>query len=244
MIPLIAVAHGSRDPRSAATVAAVVERMRDARPELDVRLAFLDLNAPSVEQVLDAVAAEGHHSAVVVPLLLGSAFHARVDLPGMLAAARRRHPNLVLTQAEVLGIDPLLVSALHQRIQETGVSGHVGIAVTAVGASSARANSLTRTVARSIAAETGWLTGTCFATTRPSVAQTVSSLRAQGAREVVVAPWMLAPGLLLDRVAQGAPDAVHAATIGSHPLLVQVALNRYDAAAHTFDDDSTIGLIA
>ncbi|QIS10310.1 sirohydrochlorin chelatase [Nocardia arthritidis] len=113
---LIAVAHGSRDPRSAATMAAVVADIAAARPGIDVRLAFLDLNAPSVDQVIDAVAAQGHTRAVVVPLLLGSAFHARVDLPGILDAARSRHPLLRLTQADVLGPDPRLVRALRDRV--------------------------------------------------------------------------------------------------------------------------------
>ncbi|WP_107660153.1 sirohydrochlorin chelatase [Nocardia suismassiliense] len=115
---LIAVAHGSRDPRSAATMSAVVAELAAARPGFDVRLAFLDLSAPSVEQVVDAVAAEGHTHAVVTPLLLGSAFHARVDLPGLLAAAHTRHPQLQLTQAGVLGPDVRLIAALRDRVAE------------------------------------------------------------------------------------------------------------------------------
>ncbi len=114
---LIAVAHGSRDPRSAATVAEVVGALAAARPDLDVRTAFLDLTAPSVEQVVDAVAADGHTHAVVTPLLLGSAFHARVDLPGMLAAARSRRLGLHLTQADVLGGDAGLIGALRDRVR-------------------------------------------------------------------------------------------------------------------------------
>ncbi|MFF2087038.1 sirohydrochlorin chelatase [Nocardia sp. NPDC058176] len=113
---LLAVAHGSRDPRSAATMAAVVAEAAAARPDLTVRLAFLDLNAPSVEQVTDDLAAQGHTSVIVVPLLLGNAFHARVDLPALLAEATRRHPRLRLTQADVLGADPRLVAALADRV--------------------------------------------------------------------------------------------------------------------------------
>ncbi|MEU7216663.1 sirohydrochlorin chelatase [Nocardia iowensis] len=115
---LIAVAHGSRDPRSAATMSAVVEELAAARPGFDVRLAFLDLSAPSVEQVVDAVAAQGHTHAVVAPMLLGNAFHARVDLPGLLAAAHTRHPQLHLTQADVLGPDIRLIAALRDRVTE------------------------------------------------------------------------------------------------------------------------------
>src|SRR5882757_11237984 len=73
---LVAVAHGSRDPRSAATIAALVEQVRVQRPDLDVRLSFLDLSTPRLPDVLAAVAADGYRQAVVVPLLLGNAFHA------------------------------------------------------------------------------------------------------------------------------------------------------------------------
>ncbi|MEV0332657.1 sirohydrochlorin chelatase [Nocardia sp. NPDC050717] len=137
---LIAVAHGSRDPRSAATMAAAVAEIAAARPDLTVRLAFLDLCAPSVDQVVDDLAARGHTDAIVVPLLLGSAFHARVDLPALLDQARHRHPRLRLTQADVLGADPRLITALHDRVIEAvagapggGVGAEAGTAVGAIG---------------------------------------------------------------------------------------------------------------
>ncbi len=263
---LIAVAHGSRDPRSAATMHAVVSGVAAACPELDVRLAFLDLSTPSVEQVVDAVAADGHTHAVVVPLLLGKAFHARVDLPGLLAAAGARQRRLRLTQADVLGPDPRLIEALRDRVFESltaGSSGeashaaridtrslavprvdvdacaaspltsgeHLGVAVAAVGSSSAAANARTAAVARQLAARTGWDTEICFATTEPTVTTALSRLRDRGARQLLVAPWFLAPGLLTDRLANAASDIAHTAAIGAHPLLTQVVLDRFDTAA-------------
>ncbi|MET8424899.1 CbiX/SirB N-terminal domain-containing protein [Nocardia sp. NPDC004860] len=247
---LIAVAHGSRDPRSAATMRAVVARIAAQRPDLDVRLAFLDLSTPSVDQVVDEVAADRHSHAIVVPLLLGSAFHARVDLPGMLEAARARHPRLRLTQAEVLGPDPHLIIALRDRIVAamtadappatlTDVAHDAsrpagprwGIAVAAVGSSSAAANTRTGDVARLLTAMTGWDTEICFATTEPTVQRAFARLRARGADRVLVAPWFLAPGLLTDRLHDALPQLPHAETIGAHPLLAEVALDRYATAA-------------
>ncbi|WP_324189124.1 sirohydrochlorin chelatase [Nocardia otitidiscaviarum] len=244
---LIAVAHGSRDPRSAATMHAVVSDVAAARPDLDVRLAFLDLSTPSVEQVVDAIAADGHTHAVVVPLLLGKAFHARVDLPGLLATAGARQRRLRLTQADVLGPDPRLIEALRDRVLESltaGSSGeashaaspltsggHLGVAVAAVGSSSAAANARTAAVARQLAARTGWDTEICFATTEPTVTTALSRLRDRGAGQLLVAPWFLAPGLLTDRLANAASDIAHTAAIGAHPLLTQVVLDRFDTAA-------------
>ncbi|MFC3438856.1 sirohydrochlorin chelatase [Nocardia seriolae] len=267
---LIAVAHGSRDPRSAATMRAVVELIAAQRPDLDVRLAFLDLSTPSVDQVVDAVAADGHSHAVVVPLLLGSAFHARVDLPGLLDAARARHPRLRVTQADVLGPDPHLIIALRDRIvaalhadfapgptgihtapvdprdRHAGMTGdaaarmigdaaactpRLGVAVAAVGSSSAAANARTGDVARLLTALTGWDTEICFATTDPTLDKAFARLRARGAQRILVAPWFLAPGLLTDRLRGVLPQVPHAETLGAHPLLAEVALDRYATAA-------------
>ncbi|MGV9615462.1 sirohydrochlorin chelatase [Nocardia xishanensis] len=233
---LIAVAHGSRDPRSAATMSAVVAEIAAARPDLDVRLAFLDLSAPSVEQVVEAVADQGHTHAIVAPLLLGSAFHARVDLPGLLDACRARHPRLRLTQADVLGPDPRLIDALRDRVLDaigtsTTVSAdRVGVAVAAVGSSSSTANARTAAVARRLAAITGWHTEICFATTEPTVNEAVARLRARGADHILVAPWFLAPGLLTDRLATAAPDLTHADVLGVHRAMAEIVWDRYDAA--------------
>ncbi|MGX1805295.1 sirohydrochlorin chelatase [Nocardia sp. NPDC055321] len=231
---LVAVAHGSRDPRSAATMHAVVARIAAARPDLEVRLAFLDLSIPSIDQVVDEIAAAGHSHAVVVPLLLGSAFHARVDLPELLAAAGDRHPHLRLTQADVLGPDQRLIAALRDRVlEQLGDSNpdRPGIAVAAVGSSSAEANARTAEVARRLGALTGWDTEICFATTEPTVTEAVSALRERGANRVLVAPWFLAPGLLTDRLLHAAPEPVHARVIGAHRALTEIVWNRYDDAA-------------
>lgn len=240
--PLAVVAHGSRDPRSARVVAAAAAAIRTRRPDLDVRLCFLDLSAPSVEQTLDAVAAEGHSTTVAVPLLLGNAYHARVDLPGILAAARARHPRLTVVQADVLGHDHRLVGAVRDRIAAAGVTADdadTGVVLAAVGSSDPDANARTRSLAPVLAAGTAWAgVATCFATSaEPTAAQAIAALRARGARRIVIAPWFLAPGRLTDRLGDAAlaaaPDAVFADTIGAHRGVVDVALDRYRTALPT-----------
>lgn len=245
MNTLIAVAHGSRDPRSAQTVAAVVEGIRQRRPDLDVRVAYLDLTEPSVEDVIDDIASRGCESAVAVPLLLGSAFHARVDLPAILDAARRRHPQLFLVQSDVLGDDRLLIDTLRSRIVETGIDAGdhgVGVAVAAVGSSNAVANQRARALAERVLRGTSWNAAvTCFATAQdPGPSQALSRLTAAGSSTLVVAPWFLAPGLLLDRVysavdihsrEHGTGDVVRVGVLGNHRLVAEVVSDRYDAAA-------------
>ncbi|MGH3877392.1 MAG: sirohydrochlorin chelatase, partial [Actinophytocola sp.] len=175
--PLVAVAHGSRDPRSAATVAALVDVVRAQAPSLEVRTAFLDLSAPRLPDVLAALHGAGHRDVVVVPLLLGKAFHARVDLPAMIAEATGRLPHLSVSMADVLGPDDRLPAVALRRLLATGVrpgDPELGVILAAAGSSHAPANRAVSAVAATWAASgtsLGWAgVEAAFASTaRPDV---------------------------------------------------------------------------
>jgi sirohydrochlorin ferrochelatase len=233
---LVAVAHGSRDPRSAATVSALLDEVRRQRPALDARLSFLDLSAPRLPDVLDAVAADGHRRAVVVPLLLGHAFHARVDVPGAVATAAARLPGLDIATTSVLGGHAGLTTAALRRL--AAVAGPLtdpglGVVLAAIGSSHAPANTAVADVVAGWARRFGWHGGTAaFATTvAPTVADGVAALSAGGARRVAVAQWILAPGLLPDRIARDAAGVPVAAPLGADPDVARAVLDRFDAAA-------------
>ncbi|MGH3760702.1 sirohydrochlorin chelatase, partial [Actinophytocola sp.] len=150
--PLVAVAHGSRDPRSAATVAALVDVVRVRAPDLDVRTAFLDLSAPRLPDVLTALHGAGHRDVVVVPLLLGRAFHARVDLPSIVAETCARLPRLSVSVSDVLGPDPRLASIALRRLADAGArvgDPSLGVILAGAGSSHAPANAAVSTVAAS-----------------------------------------------------------------------------------------------
>jgi sirohydrochlorin ferrochelatase len=238
MTPLIAVAHGSRDPRSAATVMELLDVVRALRPSLDVRAAFLDLSAPRLGDVLRSVHGEGHRRAVVVPLLLGKAFHARVDVPGAVAEVQRQFPRLDVTIGDVLGPDPWLESAALRRLTAAGVrSGDrsLGVVLAGAGSSHAPANAAVAAIASRWAARSGWAgVEPAFASaTQPDVATAVARLHAQGARRIAVASWFLAPGRLPDRITAQtlalSPDALIAAPLGADPEVAELVLHRYAA---------------
>ncbi|MGW7189736.1 CbiX/SirB N-terminal domain-containing protein, partial [Streptomyces sp. NPDC054838] len=84
---LLVIAHGSRDPRHAATVRALTRRARARRPGLRVETAFLDFDGPTAAQVLARLHRSGVREVVALPLLLTRAFHAKTDIPAVLAEA-------------------------------------------------------------------------------------------------------------------------------------------------------------
>lgn len=225
---LVLTAHGSADPRSAATTYAVADTIRRLRPDLDVVPAFCEQTAPNLVDVLQTV---GPH-AVVTPLLLADAFHARSDIPAMIAAS-----GVPARQAGVLGEDDQLMAVLRRRIAEAGVSAQdssVGVIVTAVGSSRPEANARTSTVAPSVAIGTRWIgTTTAFATgPKPSLQAAADRLRRRGADRIVIAPWFLAHGRITDRVADfaAAEGIPMASPLGAHRLVAETVLDRFDTA--------------
>ncbi|WP_173842232.1 sirohydrochlorin chelatase [Mycobacterium terramassiliense] len=225
---LVLTAHGSKDPRSAANARAVADELARTRRGLDVRLAFCELNTPSLADVLGDLAG----GAVVTPLLLANAYHARVDIPAQIAGT-----GADVLQADVLGEDPRLISLLRQRVTQLGVSrldDQVGVLVAAIGSSDARANARTRQVAQHLLAGTNWAGATMAFVTRPepSLAEAAGRLRRQGALRVVIAPWFLAPGLLPDRVREFADGSgiELAEPLGAHRLVAETVLDRFDEA--------------
>ncbi|MPY84569.1 MAG: sirohydrochlorin chelatase [Actinophytocola sp.] len=236
--PLVVVAHGSRDPRSAATVRDLAEGVRALAPGSDVRTAFIDLSEPPLPDVLAELAAEGYGEAVVVPLLLGDAFHSRVDLPALVAESERRLPGLRVSVSEVLGPDPLLLDAVRARLAEAGAApdSGLGVVLAGVGSADAGANDVVARVAARLHRREDYAAIThAFATCGPDVESAIAALRARGAERIAVAPWFLAPGLLLDRVDRharaAAPNAVLAAPLGAADLVATVVLDRYTTTA-------------
>ena len=100
---LVLFAHGARDPRWAEPFEAVAARVRAAAPELAVRLAFLELMAPSLADVVQSLVGAGATRIDVVPLFLGTGGHLREDLPPLVDALRGAHPAVAIRLHAAIG---------------------------------------------------------------------------------------------------------------------------------------------
>jgi sirohydrochlorin ferrochelatase len=272
-VPLVAVAHGSSDPRAAASVDALLSLVRARAaaagyPGLDVRAAYLGHAAPTLAQALGAV--DG--AAVVLPLLLTAAYHSKTDIPKVLHEVRRARPRLGISYGRPLGPHPLLRRALERRLAEaadgeppsasttaqsarttaqsarttaqsarttaqsartTAQSARTTVIVlAAAGSSDPAANAVITDQAARWQAERGWravLTGYASAAS-PSPPEAVAAARRSGARRVLVASYLLCPGVFADQVrsdclAAGA-DAV-SPVLGAAPEIADIVLGRY-----------------
>lgn len=91
---LLLFAHGARDPRWALPFEAVAQRVRAARPDMPVQLAFLEFMAPTLEEAAVALVEAGCTQVSVLPLFLGAGGHVRRDLPELLDRMRARYTGV------------------------------------------------------------------------------------------------------------------------------------------------------
>ncbi len=258
--PLLAIAHGSRDPRAAAAIDELLGRVRRRAAwhgfaGLRVRTAYLDHAPPSPAQVLSALhgsavaASRGGAAAagltagagpvIALPLLLTDAYHSKTDIPSVLRAAAAPLPGLRIRYGRPLGPHPLLSSALEWRLARAGVRiGDAGTAVVLAAAGSAdpAATAAVSRLASAWQTCRGWRAVVpAFASAAPpSPADAVTALRRDGARRVVVASYLLAPGLVADKVRDtslAAGAAAVSGTLAVAPEMADLVLLRYATAS-------------
>ncbi|GAB2981735.1 sirohydrochlorin chelatase [Nocardioides montaniterrae] len=236
---LVALAHGSRDPRSAATVTALVDEVKALRPDLRIEKAFLELSRPAFPAVIDRLVKAGYDEIVVVPLLLTEAFHARVDVPGLIAEATTRHPGLKIRTTEVLGLEARFLEVLDERLREALKEARVreldALVLAAAGSSDPLANQAVARLARVWGAHHKLPVTAAYASAAPpATGEAVRAFRAEGRRHVAVASLFLAPGALVDRATELAYEAGAVAVsepLGAHPEIARIVLARYAVGA-------------
>lgn len=239
---LVAVAHGSSDPRASATIGQLMtmaaERAGARRP--DLRTAFLGHAPPTLPQVMSTLTDD--RRVRVLPLLLTEAYHSKADIPRMLARLGCDFPRLRVSYGATLGPHPLLLDALERRLAEVGGSdqsisrdrGRTAVVLAAAGSSDPEANATIARLAAQWQARAGWwaVRAGYACAAAPSPAAAVAGLLRDGAPRVVVASYLLAPGLFADRIRHACLEAGAAAVspvLGAAPEVADVLLDRYAA---------------
>jgi len=250
---LIAVAHGSTNPQAAAAVSDLMaltaaRAPRAGLPGLLVRAAFLGHALPRLPDVLQALdgrpaaaGAGGRREAVVLPLLLTGAYHSDTDLPAVLreeAARDRAGQRLDLHYGTPLGPHPGLARALERRLAEAGIpaapadAARTAVVLAAAGSSRPAANAAVAAAARAWQSARGWLrvVPAYASAASPTPGEAVAALRRSGVPRVVVATYLLAPGVFADQVrdqALAAGAQAVSAPLGAAPEVADVLLERY-----------------
>lgn len=109
---LILFAHGARDVRWREPFDRLQAMLQAMRPEVAVRLSFLELMTPDLASTIAALESSGITDIVVVPVFFGQGGHLRRDLPALIDTCRARHPAIQLRAATAVGEDVGVLQAI------------------------------------------------------------------------------------------------------------------------------------
>jgi sirohydrochlorin ferrochelatase len=242
---LLLVGHGSRSAAGVAECRAFAELVGDFAPQLHTSCGFLEFAAPDLDSALDGMVASGLNNVVAVPLVLLGAGHLKDDGPAALARARRRHPGAHFAYGRDLGIHPLVLAVAEERMRATVPPGtdpaEVAVVLVGRGSTDPDANADLAKVARLLWDGRGF--GTVEAgfvsLAPPDVPTALDRCRWLGYRTVVVVPYFLFTGILVDRIGDQArawaerhPEltVVVGPHLGADPRLARLVLERYEEA--------------
>ncbi|WP_426003777.1 sirohydrochlorin chelatase [Paenarthrobacter sp. NyZ202] len=221
---LIACAHGTRNTEGQAAIRQVMADIEELRPGLQVLEAYVDVQEPELSGVVEGLP-QGT-PAVVVPLLLSTGFHIKVDVP----KAIKSRPEVVA--AKPIGPDPRLAELLAARLRAAGLQDHDGVLLAAAGSSLPDGSVDSEEQARLLAELLPNTVRVAYgASAQPNVPDGVASLRAELGAEggrVFVASYLLATGYFHGQLFKAGADVVTDPLLPSK-VLAAIALERYDA---------------
>ena len=114
---ILLVDHGSRRDEANLVLDEVASLLRRRRPDWIVHAAHMELAAPSLDDAFDSCVADGAEEIVVHPYFLAPGRHSTDDIPRLVAAATRRHPQIRVRISEPLGVHDHVVDAVLDRIE-------------------------------------------------------------------------------------------------------------------------------
>ena len=200
--------HGSRSEAAVSEFSAMVGKLSDRFGDRPVGYGYLEFANPVLRDGLDKLRQQSCRRILAVPGMLFAAMHVKNDIPSVLNAYARETGTEILFGRE-LGIDPKLLTAAADRITAAlgSCTGDISMHETCLvvigrGASDPDANANIAKVARLLweGMGFGWCETGYSGVTFPLVEPCLEHVARLGYRRVVVFPYFLFGGILIDRI--------------------------------------------
>jgi cobalt/nickel transport system ATP-binding protein len=202
---LLLIGHGSRSAAGVNEYWRFADVLRSAANGLDVGCGFIELAEPDLDTAIDALVGREVTSVGAVPLVLLGAGHMKNDGPAALERGRRRHPSVQFSYGRALGIHPLVLGIAEDRIREAvgdDDPGELAVVLVGRGSSDPDANADLYKVGRLLqdSRGLGFVEPAFVSLAPPSVPEALERCRRLGTTTVVVVPYFLFTGVLVDRI--------------------------------------------
>ncbi|MEL6609495.1 MAG: sirohydrochlorin chelatase [Pseudomonadota bacterium] len=236
--------HGSRSQSAVDEFATLADKLPAYLPEdWQTEYGYLEFANPVIRDGLDKLREAGCSRILAVPGMLFAAMHSKNDIPTVLNTYAAKH-GMEVSYGRELGVDPKMIAAAGARITEAleAAGGDVArhdtcLVVIGRGASDPDANGNVAKIARMLheGLGFGWCEVGYSGVTFPLVEPCLQHVAKLGYKRVVVFPYFLFSGILIDRiygftdqVAAQHPgiEFVKAGYLGDHPKVLETFAER------------------
>jgi sirohydrochlorin cobaltochelatase len=120
---VVLIGHGSTLPYNKEVLEGLGKRIEKRGIFKAVRVAFMQLNSPSIEDTLRTLARDGMKKIVALPVFLADGAHTKDDIPKKLKIAFEGDwedlgRDVMLIYAKPIGVDERIVDILLDRVKE------------------------------------------------------------------------------------------------------------------------------
>lgn len=207
-----------------------------------IETCFIELTTPLVPESLDRCVELGARRVIVLPVILLAAGHVKVELPHELDEAKERHPGVEFVYGRHIGLDPLVIDIMRERLtavedDTAWPSDETAVLVVGRGSSDPDANSELYKLSRLIweSRRYPWVESCFIGVTSPSLPEGLARCAALGARRIIALPYFLFTGVLIPRIHRIVDEfmAAHPGLevrvsdyLNGHPKLIDVLQDR------------------
>jgi sirohydrochlorin cobaltochelatase len=238
------VGHGTRSGEGVAEFHRLADHLRQTFPQRLCATGFLEFARPTIEEGLRTLIEQGARRITAVPGMLMAAGHAKNDIPSELNDFQAANPAIDITYGTELGLHARMLQAARDRIESVEPELGPGyrreetlLMVVGRGASDSDANSNICKITRMLweGMGFGWAETSFSGVTAPLVADALNRVRRLGFPNLIVFPYFLFTGRLIERIYAAAdrfqsdnPDikVAKAPYLSDHPKVLEAFLQR------------------
>ena len=240
--------HGSHDDGAVEEFNKLANHMRERLPQYNVESGFLEFATPVIRTGLKKLIERGAKKIICVPGMLSAAGHVENDLPSEINNFAALHPDIEFIFGRDLAIDPQLLKAARDRIEECEATAATKVdrketllMVVGRGTNDSDANSNVHKVARTFweGMGFGWAEVSYSGVAYPLVDEGMKHAMKLGYKRVIVFPYFLFTGILVRRIYAWADEAaaanpdvevLNASHLNDHTQLLDCFVDRIEEA--------------
>lgn len=240
MNAIVYICHGSRANQANEQAISFVKQLMQGMDAPIQELGFLELTEPTISVAVERCIAKGATSIFVIPILLLTAGHAKVDIPNELDTLRSKYKDVSIMYGTPIGVNEKMIDLLIHRIEETKISIKKDSTFILVGRGSSdpdvkRDLSI---IGKRLATKTSFKrVEVCFLTaTDPRFTDMVEKVKTSETRQVFIIPYLFFSGVLMKNINKtiskmkesSAQDWILCQSIGYHSIIQEIFKEQID----------------